>query len=175
MARLRRSACPSPIRFHGVYISSTLPQIDCTEQFVRFHLDAARNHLLRFDILLSGIATTMSAGAVITGIFGMNLPTHLFDEDDGAPLPPDILPPPSALPPRATYRRHVQRGSDRRRSRLRDADDRPCHTPLRAAPVVEDPRIDAPFHRAESAAGRALARACQRAPERHEQLLSLET
>ena len=87
MARLRRPACPSPIRFYGVYILSTLPQIDCTEQFVRFHLDAARNHLLRFDILLSGIATTMSAGAVITGIFGMNLPTHLFDEDDGAPLP----------------------------------------------------------------------------------------
>ena len=37
--------------------------------------------------------------------------------------------------------------------------------------MVEDPRIDAPFHRAESIARRALARACQRAPERHGQLL----
>ena len=53
--------------------------IEGTEKFVSFRLDSARNRLLKVDVIATASATALGVGQVATGIFGMNLPTTLFD------------------------------------------------------------------------------------------------
>ena len=55
--------------------------IDGTEKFVSFRLDSARNRLLKFDVIATASATALGVGQLISGLFGMNLPTSLFDPD----------------------------------------------------------------------------------------------
>lgn len=53
--------------------------IESTEKFVSFRLDSARNRLLKVDVLATASATALGLGQLVSGIFGMNLPTKLFD------------------------------------------------------------------------------------------------
>ncbi|CAM9323938.1 unnamed protein product, partial [Sphacelaria rigidula] len=42
-------------------------------EVVEIQLDVLRNNILRFELLLSISAFTVSLGALVTGVFGMNL------------------------------------------------------------------------------------------------------
>lgn len=55
--------------------------IEGTEKFVSFRLDSARNRLLKVDVIATASATALGVGQLVSGIFGMNLPTSLFDPD----------------------------------------------------------------------------------------------
>lgn len=55
--------------------------IEGTEKFVSFRLDSARNRLLKFDVIATASATALGVGQLISGLFGMNLPTSLFDSE----------------------------------------------------------------------------------------------
>ena len=55
--------------------------IEGTEKFVSFRLDSARNRLLKFDVIATASATALGVGQLISGLFGMNLPTSLFDPE----------------------------------------------------------------------------------------------
>ena len=61
--------------------------IEGTEKFVSFRLDSARNRLLKIDVIATAISMTMGIGAVVTGVFGMNLkfPQYIHREDDEHP------------------------------------------------------------------------------------------
>ena len=50
-------------------------------------LDSARNRLLKIDVIATAISMTMGIGAVVTGVFGMNLkfPQYIHREDDEHP------------------------------------------------------------------------------------------
>ena len=55
--------------------------IEGTEKFVSFRLDSARNRLLKVDVIATASATALGVGQLVSGIFGMNIPTSLFDPD----------------------------------------------------------------------------------------------
>ena len=55
--------------------------IDGTEKFVSFRLDSARNRLLKVDVIATASATALGVGQLVSGIFGMNLPSSLFDPE----------------------------------------------------------------------------------------------
>ncbi|CAN0052943.1 unnamed protein product [Discosporangium mesarthrocarpum] len=44
-----------------------------TEEIVEIELDVLRNRILRFELILSISGLTVSLGALVTGVFGMNL------------------------------------------------------------------------------------------------------
>lgn len=48
--------------------------IDDTENLIEIHLDTMQNSVLLVDLMISAISTTLSFGALMTAIFGMNLP-----------------------------------------------------------------------------------------------------
>ena len=50
-----------------------------TEEFVEIQLDLLRNRVLRFELLLSISTFAVGCGALVTGIFGMNLMSHYED------------------------------------------------------------------------------------------------
>ena len=52
-----------------------------------YSLDSARNRLLKIDVIATAISMTMGIGAVVTGVFGMNLkfPQYIHREDDEHP------------------------------------------------------------------------------------------
>ena len=52
------------------------------EKYATLLLDHARNRLLTFEILIAGASASISVGAMVAGIFGMNTPTKLFDKED---------------------------------------------------------------------------------------------
>jgi hypothetical protein len=56
--------------------------IESTEKFVSFRLDSARNRLLKVDVFAGILAAIFGAGAFVTGVFGMNFKTPLFDEEE---------------------------------------------------------------------------------------------
>ena len=67
-----------------VAIETTLEAIAAAEKALRFQQDAARNRLLRFEIVATSIGSAMSVGGVVSGIFGMNLQSPIFSAgDDG--------------------------------------------------------------------------------------------
>lgn len=56
-------------------------RIQNTESLVMLKLDSMRNYLLGVDLIFSLVAISLSVGTYITGAFGMNLNSHLEDED----------------------------------------------------------------------------------------------
>jgi magnesium transporter len=52
-------------------------QIEHAEELVEIRLDAARNRLLTANLVLTLISTALSIMMVVTGVFGMNLPSGL--------------------------------------------------------------------------------------------------
>ena len=58
-------------------IEEKIDEITNTEENVVLQLDLIRNKLLRFELLLSISSFVITCGALITGLFGMNLLSHL--------------------------------------------------------------------------------------------------
>ena len=52
-------------------------RIEDTEQFISAHMDSLRNDLLKASLLLEIGGFIMGFGAVVGGIFGMNLKNHI--------------------------------------------------------------------------------------------------
>ena len=65
------------ISWVGSEIDSHLDQILNTEQNVALQMDLLRNRILRFELTLSLSSFIISCGALVTGMFGMNLLSHL--------------------------------------------------------------------------------------------------
>ena len=92
-----------------------------------YSLDSARNRLLKIDVIATAISMTMGIGAVVTGVFGMNLkfPQYIHREDDEHPgvafnqarAPPP--PPAVATARRATQPRASSRTTTTTRGRRR--------------------------------------------------------
>ena len=86
-----------------------------------YSLDSARNRLLKIDVIATAISMTMGIGAVVTGVFGMNLkfPNYIHREDDehpGVAFNQARAPPPPAV---ATARRATQPGASPRTTTTR--------------------------------------------------------
>ena len=86
-----------------------------------YSLDSARNRLLKIDVIATAISMTMGIGAVVTGVFGMNLkfPQYIHREDDehpGVAFNQARAPPPPAV---ATARRATQPGASPRTTTTR--------------------------------------------------------
>jgi len=54
--------------------------IESTEKFVSFRLDSARNRLLKVEVIATVGGGVLSLGSVVSGFFGMNLTTSLYDD-----------------------------------------------------------------------------------------------
>merc|ERR1719192_587319 len=58
--------------------------IEDTDQFISAHLDSVRNEIIKLSLYIELGALVMSSGAVVSGIFGMNLSNkvgrYLFKE-----------------------------------------------------------------------------------------------
>ena len=65
------------ISWVGSEIDSHLDQILNTEQNIALQMDLLRNRILRFELTLSLSSFIVSCGALVTGMFGMNLLSHL--------------------------------------------------------------------------------------------------
>jgi magnesium transporter len=49
---------------------------------IMLRLDSARNNLMRIDLMFSSVTSVAAIGALIAGIFGMNLNSDLEDDPD---------------------------------------------------------------------------------------------
>jgi magnesium transporter len=58
-------------------IASRTQAIQSTEDFVQIKLDALRNRILRLDLVLKLGSVSLSSGALVAAIFGMNLHSTL--------------------------------------------------------------------------------------------------
>jgi magnesium transporter len=58
-------------------IDDLLDEITNTEENVKMQLDLLRNRILRLELSLSVTSVVITSGALITGLFGMNLINHL--------------------------------------------------------------------------------------------------
>jgi len=54
-----------------------IDMIEDTDQFISAHLDAVRNEIIKMSLFIEIGALTMAVGAVVSGIFGMNLSNAL--------------------------------------------------------------------------------------------------
>ena len=54
-----------------------IDMIEDTDQFISAHLDAVRNEIIKMSLFIEIGALTMAVGAVVSGIFGMNLSNDL--------------------------------------------------------------------------------------------------
>jgi len=69
-------------------------EIDATEALLQFELDAARNTLIKVDVSFGVVSLWLSACALISSYYGMNLSNgHMQDSD--LPLGPTVAPAPS--------------------------------------------------------------------------------
>ncbi|KAH7547493.1 hypothetical protein FEM48_Zijuj01G0315900 [Ziziphus jujuba var. spinosa] len=64
-------------------LTSLKEYIDDTEDFINIQLDNVRNQLIQFELLLTTATFVVAIFGVVAGIFGMNFPIGLFD-DEGA-------------------------------------------------------------------------------------------
>ncbi|KAI7985095.1 Magnesium transporter MRS2-1 [Camellia lanceoleosa] len=64
-------------------LTSLKEYIDDTEDFINIQLDNVRNQLIQFELLLTTATFVVAIFGVVAGIFGMNFPIPLFD-DEGA-------------------------------------------------------------------------------------------
>lgn len=53
--------------------------MDDTEDYINIMLDEKQNQLLQMGILLSMATLVLTAGVVVTGIFGMNITIDLYN------------------------------------------------------------------------------------------------
>merc|ERR1711971_1399590 len=51
--------------------------IEDTDQFISAHLDSVRNEIIKLSLFIEVGALIMASGAVVGGIFGMNLKNHI--------------------------------------------------------------------------------------------------
>ena len=58
-------------------VEDEIDEITNTEENLVLQLDLLRNRLLRFELMLSICSFVISCGALITGLFGMNLLSHI--------------------------------------------------------------------------------------------------
>lgn len=58
-------------------VEDEIDEIRNTEENVVLQLDLLRNRILRFELLLSISSFVVTCGALVTGLFGMNLLSHL--------------------------------------------------------------------------------------------------
>lgn len=58
-------------------VEEVIDEITNTEESVVLQLDLLRNRILRFELSLSMSSYVVTCGALITGLFGMNLISHL--------------------------------------------------------------------------------------------------
>ena len=58
-------------------VEEVIDEITNTEENVVLQLDLLRNRILRFELSLSMSSYVVTCGALITGLFGMNLISHL--------------------------------------------------------------------------------------------------
>jgi magnesium transporter len=63
-------------------IEEVIDEITNTEEYVVLQLDLLRNRILKFELLLSISSFVVTSGALITGLFGMNLMSH-FETSKG--------------------------------------------------------------------------------------------
>ena len=54
--------------------------MDDTEDYINIMLDEKQNSLLQMNVLLTTGTLFVSLVIVITGVFGMNIPSSLFDD-----------------------------------------------------------------------------------------------
>ena len=86
-AERSRPPTPTPLRARATpQVERTLRDaedsqaaVQNTEEFVEIQLDLLRNRVLRFELLLSISTFAVGCGALVTGIFGMNLMSHYED------------------------------------------------------------------------------------------------
>ena len=64
-------------------IKMLIDAVEDTDQFVSAHLDSSRNELMKMSLFIEISALIMGFGAVVGGIFGMNLKSHI-EEDANA-------------------------------------------------------------------------------------------
>ncbi|GAB2293679.1 Magnesium transporter MRS2-1 [Dionaea muscipula] len=64
-------------------LTSLKEYIEDTEDFINIQLDNVRNQLIQFELLLTTATFVVAIFGVVAGVFGMNFPIKLFD-DEGA-------------------------------------------------------------------------------------------
>ncbi|CAN6550429.1 unnamed protein product [Malus baccata var. baccata] len=60
-------------------LSSLKEYIDDTEDLINFKLGNVQNHLIQFELLLTAATFLATVFAAVTAVFGMNLPSTVFD------------------------------------------------------------------------------------------------
>ena len=65
----------------GMEMKIMLEMIEDTDQYVSVHLDTVRNEMIKMGIFLEIGSLVMGFGAVISGIFGMNLKNYMEEND----------------------------------------------------------------------------------------------
>lgn len=70
------------IEWMSAEIEDELDEIKNTEENVVLQLDLLRNRILKFELLLSISSFLVTCGALVTGLFGMNLLSHLETSRD---------------------------------------------------------------------------------------------
>ena len=54
-----------------------IDMIEDTDQFISAHLDSVRNEIIKMSLFIEVGGLIMAFGAVVGGIFGMNLKNHI--------------------------------------------------------------------------------------------------
>ena len=54
-----------------------IDMIEDTDQFISAHLDSVRNEIIKMSLFIEVGGLIMGFGAVVSGIFGMNLTNHV--------------------------------------------------------------------------------------------------
>ncbi|KAK9281210.1 hypothetical protein L1049_004105 [Liquidambar formosana] len=62
-------------------LTSLKEYIDDTEDFINIQLDNVRNQLIQFELILTTATFVVAIFGVVAGIFGMNFPIALFDDE----------------------------------------------------------------------------------------------
>ncbi|XP_043696274.1 magnesium transporter MRS2-1-like [Telopea speciosissima] len=63
-------------------LTSLKEYIDDTEDFINIQLDNVRNQLIQFDLLLTTATFVVAICGVVAGVFGMNTPIPLYEDDE---------------------------------------------------------------------------------------------
>ena len=58
-------------------IKTFINMIEDTDQYISVHLDSVRNEIIKMSLFIEVGGLIMGFGAVVSGIFGMNLTNHV--------------------------------------------------------------------------------------------------